>query len=214
MLSRTQARPGRTVKQEREEISPNHVQRLNIISEASPIKCAGRESAGLPALSHTWHTKFWYALYEEVPVTGRFSIRTFYRRGLTLLVMKKSRAILKDFKCSLLCFSAQDYYSRPERGVPEQGLHPQPHLRHLPRPRKATVHHLDAQQQSERGSNIYTTFTTSFVRKFTVQVCRMIHRKWRETRQQVSRSKSGHHLSCCLIPLHFLWGILRTSTVD
>ena len=36
---------------------------LNMLSqywantEASPIKCAGRESAGLPALSHTRHTK-------------------------------------------------------------------------------------------------------------------------------------------------------------
>ena len=26
--------------------------------EAAPIKCAGRESAGLPALSHTKHTKY------------------------------------------------------------------------------------------------------------------------------------------------------------
>ena len=32
LLSRTQTRPGRTVKQEQEEISPNHVQRLNLIS--------------------------------------------------------------------------------------------------------------------------------------------------------------------------------------
>ena len=32
LLSRTQAGPGRTVKQEQEEISPNHIQRLNLIS--------------------------------------------------------------------------------------------------------------------------------------------------------------------------------------
>ena len=32
LLSRTQAGPRRTVKQEQEEISPNHVQRLNLIS--------------------------------------------------------------------------------------------------------------------------------------------------------------------------------------
>ena len=32
LLSRTQAGPGRTVKQELEEISPNHVQRKNLIS--------------------------------------------------------------------------------------------------------------------------------------------------------------------------------------
>ena len=32
LLSRSQAGPGRTVKQQQEEISPNHVQRLNLIS--------------------------------------------------------------------------------------------------------------------------------------------------------------------------------------
>ena len=32
LLSRTQAGPGRAVKQEQEEISPNHVQRINLIS--------------------------------------------------------------------------------------------------------------------------------------------------------------------------------------
>ena len=32
LLSRTKAGPGRTVKQEQEEISPNHVQRLNLIT--------------------------------------------------------------------------------------------------------------------------------------------------------------------------------------
>ena len=31
-LSNSQAGPGRTVKQEQEEISPNHVQRINLIS--------------------------------------------------------------------------------------------------------------------------------------------------------------------------------------
>ena len=32
LLSRTQAGPGRTVKKEQEEISPNHVQRINLLS--------------------------------------------------------------------------------------------------------------------------------------------------------------------------------------
>ena len=32
LLNTTQAGPGRTVKQEQEEISPNHVQRINLIS--------------------------------------------------------------------------------------------------------------------------------------------------------------------------------------
>ena len=32
LLSRTQAGPGRTVKHEQEDVSPNHVQRINLIS--------------------------------------------------------------------------------------------------------------------------------------------------------------------------------------
>ena len=32
LLSRTQAEPGRAVKKEQEEISPNHVRRINLIS--------------------------------------------------------------------------------------------------------------------------------------------------------------------------------------
>ena len=48
---------------------------------------------------------------------------------------------------------------------------------------------------------------------FTVPVCRMSHRKWRETKQQQSRARSGHQLSCCLVSLGFLCDILRTSRV-
>ena len=33
---------------------------------------------------------------------------------------------------------------------------------------------------------------------------RMSHRKWRETKQQPSRARSGHQISCCLVSLHFL----------
>ena len=36
LLSTTKAGPGRTVKKEQEEISPNHVQRLNLISVLCP----------------------------------------------------------------------------------------------------------------------------------------------------------------------------------
>ena len=39
LLSRNKAGPGRTVKQEQEEFSPNHVQRLNLISVRSVDKC-------------------------------------------------------------------------------------------------------------------------------------------------------------------------------
>ena len=41
LLSRTQAGPGRTVEKEQEEISPNHVQRINLISVEG---CSGRPS--------------------------------------------------------------------------------------------------------------------------------------------------------------------------
>ena len=47
----------------------------------------------------------------------------------------------------------------------------------------------------------------------TVLVCRVPHRKWRETNMQPSRASIGQQLSCCLFSLHFLWGILRTSPV-
>ena len=39
LLSRTQAGPGRTVKKEQEEISPNHVQRLNLFSVLIKWSC-------------------------------------------------------------------------------------------------------------------------------------------------------------------------------
>ena len=38
LLSKTQEGPGRTVKKEQEEISPNHVQRLNLISVQYQIR--------------------------------------------------------------------------------------------------------------------------------------------------------------------------------
>ena len=41
----------------------------------------------------------------------------------------------------------------------------------------------------------------------------MSHRKWRETKQQPSRARSGHQISCCLNFLHFLCDILAPITV-
>ena len=32
----------------------------------------------------------------------------------------------------------------------------------------------------------------------------MLHRKWRETKQQPSRARSGYQLSCFLVSVHFL----------
>ena len=40
---------------------------------------------------------------------------------------------------------------------------------------------------------------------------RMSHRKWREGKQQPSRARSGHQLSCCLVSLHFLCDILSVQ---
>ena len=47
----------------------------------------------------------------------------------------------------------------------------------------------------------------------TVIVARMSHWKWRETKLQPSRARSGHHISCCLVSLHFLCDILAMITV-
>ena len=42
---------------------------------------------------------------------------------------------------------------------------------------------------------------------------RMSHRKWRESKQQPSRSRSGNQLSCCLVSLDFLCDILSGGPV-
>ena len=47
----------------------------------------------------------------------------------------------------------------------------------------------------------------------TVLMCRMLHRKWRQTKHKPGRAKSCHQLSYWLLSLHFLWGILCTSMV-
>ena len=58
MLSRTHAGPGRTVKQEQEEISPNHIQRLNLISVQRRTYCdAGRKTLHKWVHSFTKHSK-------------------------------------------------------------------------------------------------------------------------------------------------------------
>ena len=42
---------------------------------------------------------------------------------------------------------------------------------------------------------------------------RMPQRKWRETKLQPSTARSGHHNSCSLFSLHFLFGILTSHPV-
>ena len=41
----------------------------------------------------------------------------------------------------------------------------------------------------------------------------MPHRKGRETNMQLSRARPGNQISCCLVSLHFLFGILTTHPV-
>ena len=48
----------------------------------------------------------------------------------------------------------------------------------------------------------------------TVPVDRMSHRKWREAKQQPSRTRSGNQISCCLVSFPFLCDILSTGPVD
>ena len=43
---------------------------------------------------------------------------------------------------------------------------------------------------------------------------RMAHRKWIETEQQTGTAEPGNMLGCCLNYFHFLWAILKTSTVQ
>ena len=43
---------------------------------------------------------------------------------------------------------------------------------------------------------------------------KMSHRKWRETKQQPSRARSGHQIRCCLVSLHVLCNILSGRPVD
>ena len=42
----------------------------------------------------------------------------------------------------------------------------------------------------------------------------MSHSKLREGKQQQNRARSGHHISCCLVSLHFLCDILSSRPVD
>ena len=42
----------------------------------------------------------------------------------------------------------------------------------------------------------------------------MSHRKWRETKQQPSRARSGHKISSCLVSLLFLCDIPSSHAVD
>ena len=49
---------------------------------------------------------------------------------------------------------------------------------------------------------------------FRVIVLRMAHRKWKETKLQLSMLLGPAVLDCCLVSFHFLWAILSTSTVQ
>ena len=42
----------------------------------------------------------------------------------------------------------------------------------------------------------------------------MAHRKRKETKQEPGTAGPGNMFGCCLISFHFMWTILRTSTVE
>ena len=46
----------------------------------------------------------------------------------------------------------------------------------------------------------------------TVLVLRMVHRKWKETKQQPSMLPGAAVPGSCLVSFHILWAILSTST--
>ena len=52
-----------------------------------------------------------------------------------------------------------------------------------------------------------------FEKSYTKIVARISHWKWRETKQQPSRARSGHQISCCLVSYNFLCDILAMITV-
>ena len=53
-----------------------------------------------------------------------------------------------------------------------------------------------------------------FTEMLTVIIPRMSLWKWRETKQQASRARSGRQISCCFVSLHFLCNILATRQGD
>ena len=48
----------------------------------------------------------------------------------------------------------------------------------------------------------------------TVNVCRISHRIWKETKMHPGRVRSSNLISCCLLFLHFRCDILQTFTVQ
>ena len=67
LLSRTQAGPGRTDKQEQEEISPNHVQRINLISVQSEL----RHKPSLYSLWQIFHQQYLLVVWLYYTSVGR-----------------------------------------------------------------------------------------------------------------------------------------------
>ena len=64
-----------------------------------------------------------------------------------------------------------------------------------------------------RGASSHNIHRTSLEGLCTVIGARMSHWKWRETKQYPSRARSGHHISCSFVSLHFLCDILAPITV-
>ena len=66
--------------------------------------------------------------------------------------------------------------------------------------------------------NIYSLALVIDMRERPRPVCSVLwltgmsHRKWRETKHQPSKDKSGNQIVCCLVSLHFLCDIPSCAT--
>ena len=71
----------------------------------------------------------------------------------------------------------------------------------------------DTNEQQQTSKPDFAIFYLYYI-VCTVIGARMSHWKWRETKLQPSRARSGHQISCCLVSLHFLSDILAPITVQ
>ena len=89
LLSRTQAGPGRTVTQEQEEISPNNVQRIDLISVLWVVCCFTRSQ--IVEFRYSDNHIFWHCTVGQWEMCHKLLISNLAQYDLTLNVFKYSR---------------------------------------------------------------------------------------------------------------------------
>ena len=83
LLSRTQAGPCRTVKQEQEEMSPNHVQRLNLPSVATNYLMRRYKKTHMSVIEMRIHNVR-FAIERQSNLKGRRSLAVIGKRGILI----------------------------------------------------------------------------------------------------------------------------------